>query len=76
MTKVTAVKIFQSLYADLYINRVDYWTAQQEWAIFTDSLCRRGKITQRQFSNWLTPFPYGKRLRPTRFMLERKGAII
>ena len=72
MTKVIAVKEFKRQYADLYINRVDYWTAQLEWSIFIDTLCREGKITPRQYNKWLAPFKYGRNLSPTKAMLERK----
>lgn len=33
------------------------------WSYFTDSLCKDGRITDRQFSTWSTPFEYGKHLR-------------
>lgn len=70
MTKEQAVKEFKLSHISLYINRVDYWTAQEEWSFYTDSLCKNGIITQKQWNTWTTPFPYGKPLRPTRKMLE------
>lgn len=59
----TAVKIFKTEVAtDLFERHVDYWTGQLAWSEWTDSLCKDGIITQKQWSNWATPFPYGKRL--------------
>ena len=71
VTKEEAVREFKTFYAHLYINKVDYWEAQQQWSFFTDSLCREGRITLKQYQSWSTPFPEGKRLKPTRKMLER-----
>jgi hypothetical protein len=70
MTKEQAVREFKEYYADLYIRKVDYWTAQQAWSEFIDNLCRCGRITMRQYETWDTPFRYGKSLKPTRAMLE------
>ena len=41
---------------------IDYWTAQLAWSAWTDALCKAGEITQKQWSNWATPFEYGKPL--------------
>lgn len=71
MTKEQAIRDFKREYADLYIKKVDYWTAQLAWSIYVDGLCKDGQITQRQCDNWSTPFPYGKPLKPTRKQLER-----
>jgi hypothetical protein len=62
MTYRNAVREFKRMYVGLYINQVDYWTAQQAWAEYTDSLCKSGQITEKQYMNWTTPFPYGKPL--------------
>ena len=62
MTKREAVKEFKMLYEDLYTNHVDYWTAEQHWSYYTDALCKEGKITQKQYSNWKTPFRHGKHI--------------
>lgn len=70
MTKEQAVSIFKEQYIDLYIKKVDYWTAQLAWSTYVDGLCKDGQITQRQYDNWSTPFPYGKSLRPSRWQLE------
>lgn len=70
MTKEQAVKQFKEIYIGLYINRVDYWKAQLAWSTYTDKLCKSGQITQKQWLSWSTPFPYGKRLKPSRKQLE------
>ena len=63
MTYREAKRIFRETYSDLYEEGVDYWTAQECWANFTDIMCKNGDITQKQFDTWLTPFPYGKHLK-------------
>ena len=70
MTYREAVKQFKREYRYLYINKVDYWQAQQEWTFFVDSLNRNGEITDKQASTWSTPFPYGKHLVPSKEQLE------
>jgi len=70
MTKTEAVREFKATFIGLYINRADYWTAQEAWAWFTDSLCKEGRITPKQYASWSTPFPEGKPLRATRRQLE------
>ena len=54
-----AVKSFKD---SLNLGEYDYWTVQLMWSEYTDGLCRNGEITTTQFSKWLTPFPYGKRV--------------
>ena len=66
MTYKEAVKIFRETYIDLYEKGVDYWTAQECWANFTDILCKDGTITQKQYNTWETPFTYGKPLKLTK----------
>ena len=63
MTYKEAVRQFRKLNHDLYEEEVDYWTAQEAWAVFTDSLFKDGEITQRQWITWQTPFKYGKPLK-------------
>lgn len=70
MTKEQAVRQFRELYADFYVHRVDYWFAQLAWSEYTDTLCRNGEITLKQFESWPTPFKYGKHLRPTRKQIQ------
>ena len=62
MTYRQAVKMFRETYSDLYEQGVDYWTAHECWANFTDIMCKNGDITQKQYDTWETPFPYGQRL--------------
>ena len=62
MTYREAVKDFRQLNGKLYEDQVDYWTAQAAWAGYTDTLCKDGWITQKQYDTWKTPFRYGKRL--------------
>ena len=64
----TAVKQFKAENLELWMKEVDYWTAQLAWATYTDSLCKAGIITQKQWSSWSTPFPYGKRLKKPRLV--------
>lgn len=71
MTYKEAVRDFERMYVSLYINRVDYWTAQFEWSTYVDGLCKAGEITQKQYGTWATPFPEGKRLSPSKKQLER-----
>lgn len=68
MTYREAVKEFKRTHVDLYMEQVDYWTAQHYWAIYTDGLCKDGVITQKQWNNWSTPFPYGKPLKKPRLI--------
>lgn len=62
MTKAQAYKMFREIYSYLWEEGADYWSAQEMWSFFTDSLCRDGVITQKQFATWSTPFKYGKTL--------------
>ena len=59
----TAVKRFKAENPDLHKGSgIDYWTAWERWDFWTDALCKAGEITLKQYSNWATPFEYGKRL--------------
>lgn len=57
MRKSEAKEIFVNHLSE---GRYDYWSIEQAWAFFTDALCKDGKITEKQWNNWLTPFKYGK----------------
>lgn len=70
MTYDLAVREFERSHRNLYFDRVDYWTAQYAWSIFTDNLCKAGIITQHQYDTWLTPFPEGKPLKPKPYMTK------
>lgn len=72
MTKKDAIKQFEEMYIDLYINEVDYWAAQRVWSDFIDNLNRNGEITDKQRDTWETPFSYGKHLKPNKRQLELK----
>ena len=65
MTYAQGVKRFKFEYIHLYINKVDYWKAEEAWAKYIDNLCKDGEITQNQYETWQTPFPYGKNLKPS-----------
>ena len=61
MTKQQAFQIFTTeYYGDKHkLKRAvanDYYAVQLEWSCFTDTLCRNGEITLKQYSTWLTPF--------------------
>ena len=62
MTYRDAVREFKRQNINLWINQVDYWTAWEIWDAYIDSLCKSGQITEKQYMNWATPFPYGKPL--------------
>ena len=70
MTKVQAIKEFECQYYQLYVDRVDYWTAQEKWAAYTDELRKDRAITQYQWNIWSAPFLYGKHLEPSKEQLE------
>tara|TARA_Y100001973_G_scaffold92223_1_gene141711 strand:+ start:213 stop:398 length:186 start_codon:yes stop_codon:yes gene_type:complete len=57
MTKAQAIKDFRVLYKTFsHYRRGDVIAKQQEWGIFTDSLCKAGLITLKQYENWGQPF--------------------
>lgn len=60
-----AVRDFKTIYMHLYLKRVDYWKAYEAWSSYVDGLCKNGEITQKQYNEWKTPFPYGKSLKPS-----------
>lgn len=33
----------------------DYWSMQQEWGFYVDTLCREGTITIKQSNKWTNP---------------------
>lgn len=70
MTYEEAVREFQITHKQLYIDRVDYWTGQLAWSCYVDTLCKEGRITQKQYDRWSTPFRYGKHLVPKKWQLE------
>ena len=48
LTKQQALRVFKQFYP---ISRTDL-----EWSYYTDSLCKDGKITLKQYENWSNPF--------------------
>jgi hypothetical protein len=67
-----AKRLFEEEYKSLYLSRVDYWAGQQEWAGFIDMLVKNGLANEKIVSKWNNPFPYGKRLKPKKWMKEER----
>lgn len=65
MRYLEAKRDFEMIYLNLYLEKVDYWRAFEAWSTFIDGLCKEGRITQKQYETWETPFPYGKDLKPS-----------
>lgn len=58
MKKVEALRLFKST---LPVGQwFDYWTLQQMWSEFVDSLHRDGRITDYQYNNWGNQSQYGR----------------
>lgn len=58
MKKANVIRLFKE---SLPVGQwMDYWSVEQMWSGFTDSLCKNGDITQNQFNNWLCPVKYGR----------------
>jgi len=70
MTYDQAVKTFKQNHVNLYLDKVDYWTAFEAWTAYIDGLCKDGEITNKQFESWKTPFEYGKNLKPSYRQLQ------
>jgi hypothetical protein len=60
MTNREANKEFRRLYPNLFVKQNGKITDKPrlflEWNIWTDSLCKSGQITQKQYDNWTGPF--------------------
>jgi hypothetical protein len=56
MTKREAYKQFRELYGDAWPGRRDIPARNEAWGVFTDSLCKSGKITLKQYETWTYPF--------------------
>ena len=56
MTKTEAVKMFRELYKRWGGRRADPIAKRTEWNDWTDSLCKDGLITLKQYENWGQPF--------------------
>ena len=70
MTYKEAVRQFKIQNRKLFNDRVDYWTGWEAWDCYVDILHRNEEITDRQRFIWSTPFPYGKRLKPSKLTLQ------
>ena len=56
MTKAEAVKMFRELYKRWGGRKNDPISKREEWNNWTDSLCKDGLITEKQYENWGQPF--------------------
>ena len=56
MTKAEALKRFRDLYKTMGYRRGDDIAKRTEWNDYTDSLCKEGLITLKQYENWGQPF--------------------
>ena len=56
MTKAEAMKEFRSLYRAWGYGKGDEVAKRTMWNDWTDSLCKDGQITQKQYENWGQPF--------------------
>ena len=57
MTKAEALKDFRLLYKTFTNYRKgDVVAKRTEWNDWTDSLCKEGLITEKQYENWGQPF--------------------
>ena len=53
LTKKQALRVFKKFYP---ISKTDSIMNRLEWSYYTDSLCKDGEITLRQYENWSNPF--------------------
>jgi len=53
LTKQQALRVFKQFYS---ISKTDSIMNRLEWSYYTDSLCKDGKITLKQYENWSNPF--------------------
>lgn len=73
MNKEQAQEYFERYY--LEPGEYDYWTVQEMWSAYVDSLCKDGQITQKQYDTWITPYPYGRTIKVSmekKIRLKRK----
>ena len=56
MTKAEAIKQFNSWYRAWGYGKGDEVAKRTMWNDWTDSLCKDGLITQKQYENWGQPF--------------------
>ena len=53
LTKQQALRVFKQFYS---ISKTDSIMNRLEWSYYTDSLCKDGRITLKQYENWSNPF--------------------
>lgn len=57
ITKAQALSQFKEFNKDFLTKYKDDIPAKREaWNNYTDSLCKDGQITERQYNNWSNPF--------------------
>ena len=56
MTKAQALSHFRLLLKDTNLFRADSTTKREMWNNYTDSLCKSGDISLKQYENWDQPF--------------------
>jgi len=54
MTKAQALHDFRNIHQGVIRGDVIY--TRENWNNYTDSLCKRGEITERQYNTWTNPF--------------------
>ena len=53
MTHKEALRIFRELHT---ISKTDAIANREAFHVFTDSLCKNGQITSKQYHNWSNPY--------------------
>tara|TARA_B100000287_G_C20569266_1_gene755852 strand:- start:242 stop:430 length:189 start_codon:yes stop_codon:yes gene_type:complete len=56
MTKAEALFYFKELYKMSNWSRSDSTAKREMWNNYTDSLCKNGDISLKQYENWDQPF--------------------
>lgn len=62
---MTKREIYRMWRNQMQEGKYDYWTAQLDWAIFTDQLCKDGVIPGEQWNRLTFPHKYGAHVRIT-----------
>ena len=57
MTKAEALRDFRQLFKT-FGKRGDAIAKREDWNNYTDSLCKEGLITLKQYENWEQPFKW------------------
>jgi len=53
LTKKEVLRMFRESFT---ISKTDSIMNRLEWSYYTDSLCKDGKITLKQYENWSNPY--------------------